>query len=1116
MKKLFLFLVVGLFMLSTVSAWSFDNWKFERSITFDGKQVSGNYLLEKYKPIEIKNAFGLGNIIFEGYISQHTDVCGINCSSIIEINLHEKRPLIDNVDFYTIQEDGSRIKQDVRSYQFNIKINETEYSVDDYEVQCSGDGKFSPNGTEGTVCLNVKVGSHLETEILWKEYTLGTSMPEGIYTVKLAAEKKPSRRVDWIIKTGGETLNEWAVWNATLLDVGLIVYYNLNELAGPVIDIMDNHNGTNFGATAGVPGKIGTAYKFADTSSQHIVIPDDNDFDTADLTISWWMNVTVFSTRAPISKNSGIGGDRSWGASVQQAGNYFFEIRNSGDTAYSVSNSFGHTINEWHLHTITYDGDDLKYYIDGGNVQTNPAATGSIDFSTVDIWIGSGVDSSSNTFGGLMDEIGIWNRSLSPAEVSLLWNDGKGITPLGFIEIILNSPVDDSLSITNLITFNATATILSDATLANMSLFTNETGDWIRYNITTGLSGTTSTQTWNRTISDGGIIWNVQSCNSDGDCIFSLSNNTLKINTIAPSINLESPEGIIDFGAIGRNETLNVTFTDSGLDTCWYNYNGINITIDGCLTGIKNSSKFVLELDNTNMTIYVNNTGGLENSTFVSWNYRILENSRTFNNVTFETATETFSINISANSSLSSVKLVYEGVEKTAITSGNISTVTFDIPLISTTKTFNWSFTYASQTIVSTSSTQVVSPIVLGFCNATLTVPYINFTFKNETTAQESLNATIDSSWNIWLGSGTVKKSFSLVDNTENENYGVCFNPSNRTLNANVTLTYNNAQSQQRAFVSEPVLTNISTTQTLYLLPTNLGLFGQFQTRDIASNPIPLVKGLISRTIGISTVTVASSLTDSSGLVIFFLNPDVTYDALFSKTGFANNLFTFVPTTDIRIITMGGTTTVEGSNISLSTNYVITPSNSSLINNTIVDFGFNVSGNTAINFISMNITDGNGTSFGFTSNAGLGFITLAINTSNNKTIIGIYKITTATETITVSKIWNIGEEFEGDYSLFKQGKLWFKYGFSEFSRLLIVILIMSAVMIFLSKNELADNNESKIAVIVLMMWGFSAIGWLNNPAVVGDTGISIMARQFGIAILSTIVGLFFILRRLFV
>lgn len=159
--------VCFLVLIPSVSAFDFDNWKFDKDKTFDGKQVIGNSLLEKYKPLEIKNAFGLGQILFEGYLSQHDNTCGIDCKSTMQIRLNQDGVLIDDVIFKTLQSGGSWIEQDVRSYQ------------------------FIANG---------------------ENYNLGEEVKKGVYKVELDAQKKPSRTVDWIITTQGQTLNSWATW----------------------------------------------------------------------------------------------------------------------------------------------------------------------------------------------------------------------------------------------------------------------------------------------------------------------------------------------------------------------------------------------------------------------------------------------------------------------------------------------------------------------------------------------------------------------------------------------------------------------------------------------------------------------------------------------------------------------------------------------------------------------------------------------------------------------------------------------------------------------------------------------------------------------------------------
>ena len=70
--KILTVLLLGLFLISFASAFSFDNVKDSMTTTFDGTIVKDNVLLEKYAPIKISNFFDLpifGDTIMEGIIN---------------------------------------------------------------------------------------------------------------------------------------------------------------------------------------------------------------------------------------------------------------------------------------------------------------------------------------------------------------------------------------------------------------------------------------------------------------------------------------------------------------------------------------------------------------------------------------------------------------------------------------------------------------------------------------------------------------------------------------------------------------------------------------------------------------------------------------------------------------------------------------------------------------------------------------------------------------------------------------------------------------------------------------------------------------------------------------
>jgi len=77
------------------------------------------------------------------------------------------------------------------------------------------------------------------------------------------------------------------------------------------------------------------------------------------------------------------------------------------------------------------------------------------------------------------------------------------------------------------------------------------------------------------------------------------------------------------------------------------------------------------------MTIYANDSIGNKNSTFIEWNYSYLEHNRTHNNQSYETAGESFNINVEGPSSAS---LFYNGTEYTTTKTGDNFNRTIQIP----------------------------------------------------------------------------------------------------------------------------------------------------------------------------------------------------------------------------------------------------------------------------------------------------------------------------------------------------------------------------------------------------------------------------------------------------
>jgi len=541
--------------------------------------------------------------------------------------------------------------------------------------------------------------------------------------------------------------------------------------------------------------------------------------------------------------------------------------------------------------------------------------------------------------------------------------------------------------------------------------YTNEMGQIFEMYAKLGIES--STETWTRRISES-TLWACGACDSDGDCGFTVTNRTVYVDTTLPQITVQSPSGTTDYNYIGGNETLNVTFDDNGLDMCWYNYNGTNITIDGCLTGTSNSTNFTLESDNTNMTIYSNDSFGNENSTFINWTYTYLENNRTYNTTSYETAGETFSINVEG---ASSVTLLYNGTSYTTTKSGNDFTRTLQMPI---GKLGNHKIIFSlDETQSSYTSYQNVLEVMFTLCNSNYTTKFLNISFKDETNSSALTASIPTSTFNYYLGDGTVYKTYTYINNTENTNYEFCASP-NRALYVDELIQYKSSGYPQRIYDQSAIsLSNTITNTILYLLSSIDGIYVTFQVYSGQSAALEGVEVTSTRIIDGSTSIVAQGTTDAAGSVTFWLSPDFSHINTFVLTGYETTILSIFPTQSLYTVTMGGGTASTIIDNAEGVTTTTSPSTTFLDANTFYTFNYTISSSTlTLSEYGMNLTYDNGTviSLQTGSISTGGTLDFSFNTSNNtKLQMSYYYITNSTK-INGSTYWLIIET--NNYSIY--------------------------------------------------------------------------------------------------
>lgn len=343
-----------------------------------------------------------------------------------------------------------------------------------------------------------------------------------------------------------------------------------------------------------------------------------------------------------------------------------------------------------------------------------------------------------------------------------------------------------------------------------------------------------------------------------------------------------------------------------------YNYNGGNINFNYSCNGTNYTYQISAINGVNSANVYFIYENGTVLSEEVEWIYKVFENSRNVNSTAYETEYQTYTINVTANSSLTGVSLLYNGTAYTMTNQGSgIWSYSRDLPTSTVgNNSVSYRFTYAGSTINSDYTTyQNVLPIQFGLCNGTLTDDFLNISFKDESDLS-TMNASIQSStWEYYLGTGTQTKTYLFSNISENPTYIFCATPTNKTLYTDVQANYLSTSYPTRIWQPDTLtLTNSSTNKILYLLSQDDGIYVTFATLTDLNTPITEVDVIATRSISGEDVIVSQGTSDSAGSVTFWLNPNYDHTVTASKTGYGTGTITIRPTQSTYTIYLSSST----------------------------------------------------------------------------------------------------------------------------------------------------------------------------------------------------------------
>ncbi len=206
---------------------------------------------------------------------------------------------------------------------------------------------------------------------------------------------------------------------------GLQCYYPFNG-NGNDAGTLSNHV-TNNGAvpTTDRFGNVDAAYNFNGTSQYLIRNTPSFTFNpSSTFTVSLWHNRNTSSVVGiPIMHATNAAGNFIWIFQTGATNMQFGTNKQQASWIWAQSTS---TTNVWTHIVLVYNAGAMTLYKDNVAVATGTFTHTGVTSATLPLYVGRGIGG--NYFNGKIDDIGIWNRCLSPCEINDLFTASNSLT----------------------------------------------------------------------------------------------------------------------------------------------------------------------------------------------------------------------------------------------------------------------------------------------------------------------------------------------------------------------------------------------------------------------------------------------------------------------------------------------------------------------------------------------------------------------------------------------------------------------------------------------------------------------------------------------------------------
>jgi hypothetical protein len=222
---------------------------------------------------------------------------------------------------------------------------------------------------------------------------------------------------------------------------GMISWWRAENNAN---DIAGRNNGTAVNL-AYAPAEVGQGFRFSG-GTNYVEIPDSSSLRPATLTVEAWVKFDSLASLAnrlhddhyivsrEFLRDNGLYGPSfvlgKVRSDVQEGDHIFFDIGNTNGSTRIVDGGVPVVTNQWYHVAATFDGTTLKLYRNGVLTRSSPwpqSLLGSalLHYDKTPLRIGKIVrDFDEGRFQGMADEVALYNRALSDAEINALYNAG--------------------------------------------------------------------------------------------------------------------------------------------------------------------------------------------------------------------------------------------------------------------------------------------------------------------------------------------------------------------------------------------------------------------------------------------------------------------------------------------------------------------------------------------------------------------------------------------------------------------------------------------------------------------------------------------------------------------